>query len=314
MVSKGLIPGAKAADAIADAMGKANSGAMAEMAETFAGMSSTIEGLNQEMQNAYGEGYNSERTKSLRSEIYHMSGENAERAEEGNKAIGAYYASLENERDRLRRRAETLAYIEIDKLGIDREGAEAGKILMEARAKAAAEYNSSEGAQQEAEMQRQLIGGVTSMLVEDKTYWNTGYLFAQEQSEGMAAGLKANMAALQKEAAVLFTGLNARYETGNLSETEYLELYPMGDYTAYKNAHSSDAAYAYGLNYVPYDNFPALLHEGERVLTASEARGQGGMNITIPKIADSIVIREDADIDRIAQKLAQKLRNAVILS
>lgn len=30
--------------------------------------------------------------------------------------------------------------------------------------------------------------------------------------------------------------------------------------------------YAYGLDYVPYDEFPALLHQGERVLTAAEAR------------------------------------------
>lgn len=27
-----------------------------------------------------------------------------------------------------------------------------------------------------------------------------------------------------------------------------------------------------GLDYVPYDEFPALLHQGERVLTAAEAR------------------------------------------
>lgn len=45
--------------------------------------------------------------------------------------------------------------------------------------------------------------------------------------------------------------------------------------------------YASGLDYVPYNNFPALLHEGEAVLTASEAKawrkgeGGGGNGITI---------------------------------
>lgn len=34
--------------------------------------------------------------------------------------------------------------------------------------------------------------------------------------------------------------------------------------------------HATGLNYVPYDGYPALLHEGERVLTKNEARGDRG--------------------------------------
>ena len=40
---------------------------------------------------------------------------------------------------------------------------------------------------------------------------------------------------------------------------------------------------AFGLNYVPYDNFPALLHQGERVQTAAEARADkgAGRQITI---------------------------------
>lgn len=40
--------------------------------------------------------------------------------------------------------------------------------------------------------------------------------------------------------------------------------------------------YATGLNYVPFDNFPALLHRGEAVLTAAEAKlwRSGGYNTT----------------------------------
>lgn len=54
------------------------------------------------------------------------------------------------------------------------------------------------------------------------------------------------------------------------------------------NSGASATGYASGLEYVPYNNFPALLHEGEAVLTASEAdawrKGQGagsGNGITI---------------------------------
>lgn len=39
-----------------------------------------------------------------------------------------------------------------------------------------------------------------------------------------------------------------------------------------------------------------------------EGSGKGGMSITIPKLADQIVVREDADVDRIMEKLVFKLR------
>ena len=37
----------------------------------------------------------------------------------------------------------------------------------------------------------------------------------------------------------------------------------------------------------------------------------GGTTITIPKLADQIVVREDADIERIAQALARQMRQAM---
>ena len=72
-----------------------------------------------------------------------------------------------------------------------------------------------------------------------------------------------------------------------------------------KNAHSQ----AVGIDYVPYDNFPALLHQGERVQTAVEARSQQ----RIPAITitgNSFSIREDADVDRVASALLQKIELA----
>ena len=65
MVSKGLIPGAEAAEIIANAMGEANSGAMAEMAETYSGLMSTKEGLEQELQASMGAGFTETRTPML---------------------------------------------------------------------------------------------------------------------------------------------------------------------------------------------------------------------------------------------------------
>lgn len=51
--------------------------------------------------------------------------------------------------------------------------------------------------------------------------------------------------------------------------------------------------YATGLNYVPYDEFPAILHRGEAVLTAAEARvwRNGGYGAT-PAMAGGVTINQ----------------------
>ena len=101
----------------------------------------------------------------------------------------------------------------------------------------------------------------------------------------------------------------------------------------------------------PYDDYPALLHQDERVLTAAEARqynllelggtqqpqeegrkfrltlaerldsGQGSgepfrraPSISIAKLADSIVVQEQADIDRIAQTLVSRILQARLVT
>lgn len=77
-----------------------------------------------------------------------------------------------------------------------------------------------------------------------------------------------------------------------------------------------DGTHAGGLSRVPYSPYRAILHKDETVLTKAEAddrregRGSGGYNgPLIGKIADTVVIREDADVDRIAGAIARELRH-----
>ena len=71
---------------------------------------------------------------------------------------------------------------------------------------------------------------------------------------------------------------------------------------------------AVGMPYVPKDDYPVLLHKGERVLTAQQNRqyNQGGSNVSIAKISDTIVVREDADITKIANALVKKLTESKV--
>ncbi|WP_430884303.1 hypothetical protein [Fusibacter sp. JL216-2] len=67
-----------------------------------------------------------------------------------------------------------------------------------------------------------------------------------------------------------------------------------------------------GIQYVPYDNFPALLHEGERVLTANEndqfKRNDGkSLVINIPKLADNINASSPVDVDQFIGQLEERI-------
>lgn len=71
--------------------------------------------------------------------------------------------------------------------------------------------------------------------------------------------------------------------------------------------------HAAGLSYVPYDNYPALLHRGEAVLPRREADKYraGAGSVTVAKLADTIIVREEADIDKIVRALERKLKLTV---
>lgn len=68
-----------------------------------------------------------------------------------------------------------------------------------------------------------------------------------------------------------------------------------------------DGSHRNGLSYVPYDGYVAELHKGERVLTASEAKGYGN-----PSVTNNITINVEGynaqDNDELAEIIAEKLQ------
>lgn len=79
----------------------------------------------------------------------------------------------------------------------------------------------------------------------------------------------------------------------------------------------SPKSHYHGLANVPYDGYNARLHKGERVLTAQEnkefsSNGGIGGGLSIAKLADQIVIREDADIEKITLAIAKLVESEAL--
>lgn len=296
MISKGSISGTQAVDIIQQGLDQ-YAGAMDEMAQTFSGLESTLSDAQAELDNAYGEGYNETRKKGLQEEINWLSGESGAIIQEANRAMGAWQAELENSKEQYVRDAMEAVINSDDYKAAMAEGsddgyAEAGRMLMEAKVRGMNEYNASEGAQLMLEYEMALAETIREDASTNSAYWDAGYRKGQEYSKGLVAGQATS------------TGFNLF----NQSDAERFNEEAFATQDA---IWSKLNGYATGLGRVPYDNYPALLHEGERVLTAAEARSynQGGAG-SVQIVMNGTVIREDADIDRVAQSLLEKLRQA----
>ena len=250
MISKGSISGTQAVDIIQQGL-EQYAGAMDKMSQTFSGLESTLADAQTEMDNAYGEGYNETRKKGFQEEIDYLSGESGALIQEANRAMGAWQAELENSKEQYIRDAMD-AVINSDEYkaamseGTDEGYAEAGRMLMEAKVRGMNEYNASEGAQLMIQLETEMAAAIRDDTASNDAYWDAGYRKGQEYSKGWAAA----------------------------RASQWIEDVPDENTVAGRVRARNSYRYAYGLDRVPYDDFPALLHEGERVLTAQEARAQ----------------------------------------
>ena len=293
-ISDGEVLGQQAVEIILNGMAEAFSGAMANQSLTFEGLSSTLEGWQQEMDAAYGQGFNDARKVGMQNQI-DFDKENAEALEKVNYAIGVYYAELENGKEELIReyQSEIINSKDFQNADTTEEYVTIAEKLMEAESAALDEYNATIG-KEIVDKQISLANSVAENASANEAAWNAGYRIGQQYSKGLAAAVKSS------------------WETA-LANTQIPSITTNTVKAKSNGAGSfSSMTYAYGLDRVPYDNYPAILHQGERVLTANQARqmdnGSSAANITIHM--GSVTVREDADIDRIAAALAQNLKVA----
>ena len=295
-VSAGKIKGSEAVEALLAYMQEQYGGLSAQMANTYEGMMGNLEDAKANAQEQYGIGYNENRKEGIQAEIDWYEDESAD---EANQAIGAWYAHLDNEKERYRREAEAKMKEsdEYQQAKAEGDAAEMGRLIMQARAQGMNEYNASKGAQLALESELALAAAIRDDARSDQAYWDAGYRKSQEYSKGLAAGM-----------ASALVGTGSETTTGLSVEERRYGNWRRGGYYDEDGVWRSHAA---GLERVPYDGYAALLHEGERVLTAREARQAdqgGGAQVTIT--GNTFQVRQESDIDAIAEALYRRLRLA----
>lgn len=341
MISKGQIAGTEAVEIILSALTDGFSGAMEEQSKTFAGRSSTLEGWEQEMANAQGEAYNTLRSEGKQRQIDYYAGI-ADEMSGLNAMIGAGEAAQENLKEQYQReameavlkgteirlyegeQAETLRKLRQEYMVIQADYADlqdgakkTGKIdeselialgersdALKSKLEALAEgaFDASGEMQEVRDVELELISAIReNTLALGEAAYLGDYEKQQELSVG-TGGAYIDSLDLQEQAAGIRQSVD--HFTG----------------PGYNGPFDVDPAnwspHAWGLGYVPYDNFPALLHQGERVLTASQARAadQGaGPRVQVTVTGNSFY-GSDKDLeDRVARRVASEVVRAVEL-
>ena len=303
MVSEGLIPGAEAARIIADAMGDDFGGSLKKQSQTYSGLMSTLSDAREQLDAAMGEGYNEARKPAIQEEIDYLSGEGGEQMKEMYSLIGEFQASLENEKEKAIRDAMTsvMDTDEYEAAELAGDGAKMGELLAQAKAEAEKAYMETSAYQTMIDSQTSTLEKVRNTMAD--SYWQAGYDLAEEFNKGIAAAFNSSDGvadtATEKANSFLWGVMGIQGETRFLVDILKDSV----------NASRSANGYASGLMYVPYDDYPARLHEGERVLTAREARSYGG-GVTVSVTGNNFTVREEADIDQIAETIAQRVTEA----
>lgn len=340
MISKGAISGTEAVEIITAALSRDKEeggyrGAMEEQSQTFAGLSSTLEGLQQNLDALGGQEYNALRSEGMQEEIDALGGDLGNAIGEINAIIGENQARKENLQDQYMREVldavlngnqgslwsafneeqqnrltemseEYASLMERYQAGDADAGDELESLYEQALVLGQAYFDNSDEVARLNDIEKDEIDAIreaTTGLTEARTAL---YDLNQTMSKGLVIkALKDNYGSTIVEG----TGGDVSHLTdvgGHLGVAA-----PQSDVTYGYNG--IPHPHAFGLSRVPYDEYPALLHRDERVLTASEARaqdaGQGG-GLSIPISGNTFVGTTEEMADQLFEIIVRKLEQA----
>ncbi len=265
------------------------------MSDTFSGLQGQLESAKKNIEIAMGEGYNEARKKGMEKEIEAYNGDLGEKMKNAYSMVGAYEAEMENQYQQSIINAMQDATKRIEEEGLT--GIEAEKVMWEAKTQAEIDYKNSEEYQKKLQAEKSLVANIQSSLTESGEYVKFGQAMADQFSKGWQSGRLSNATS------------DVRAQISKEGVSGYINSIFANAYKGTPGGVSSSRKHAAGLKRVPYDGYVAELHEGESVLTRVEADKRSGGSVTIAKLADQIVVREEADIDKIARALVRNMQN-----
>ena len=310
MVTKGQIGGAEAAQAILDYIDQEFGGLSEKLAGTYDAMVNNLQDTMANLEAMGGTGYNSTRISGIQAQQDAYGGILGDAVGEINRIAGENKAYLENLSERYTREAlsavllgqEATMFSNEDKLKLDE--------MREAFVLNSAAY---EQGNQEAGMKMEALKEQAEALATAAYQSSEQYLSLNNVEIDQISAIRDNTAALESwrsnyEKTLEFT---KGYAASSSNREQLLSGMP----AQWQGALHGQSPYgtssnAYGLSRVPYDNYAAILHQGERVLTARQARemdsgrASGPVSVTV---TGQWSVRSESDLDAIGLAIANAL-------
>ena len=307
MISKGDISGTQAVNIIQEGLNQF-AGAMDEMSKTFEGRTSTLSDTMAEIYNAGGASYNQSRSEAMAQEIEAYGGSLGEAMKEAYDAIGAGKAAMENLGEAYTRDALS-AVLEGSALTQEWDASTAAQLasLSEEYQAAMADYKAGN---EEAGVKIDDIISTAEGLAQQQYEASDLYQANLDAQAESLEALRENTSAIRAASGIY--GLSEE-RTKGMGTGVYSTLGEDGTSTGSSGSTNYEymkklRPFAVGLDRVPYDNYPALLHADERVLTAREAGEQDrGRKANIQINISGNNFGAGVSADEIAQRLADQI-------
>ncbi len=150
------------------------------------------------------------------------------------------------------------------------------------------------------------LGGWTAVGAEAGRSYGSGFNSGVNQTINFFSGLGSTLGILPE-------GMEATFGTPQFANDEKKVGVGIMGGGGFGKGGGGVRGYAFGLERVPYDNYPALLHQGEKVLTAQQVRQQKNIpSVTVT--GNQFVIREEADITKVAKAFVAEMQKAYAIT